>query len=83
MATFLRKIRRRLIAENRIGKYIPYAIGEIILVVIGILIALQINNMNEASKTDKLEYEALQNLKTDFESNKTAYRKSFRKIPKT
>ncbi|WP_127138451.1 DUF6090 family protein [Flagellimonas oceanensis] len=82
MATFLRKIRRRLIAENRIGKYIPYAIGEIILVVIGILIALQINNMNEASKTDKLEYEALQNLKTDFESNKTALQEIIQKNTK-
>ncbi len=47
MGTLLRKIRRELLANGRLRHYIPYAIGEIILVVIGILIALQINNLNE------------------------------------
>ena len=47
MIKFFRHIRRSLINENRMGKYFKYAIGEIILVVIGILIALQINNWNE------------------------------------
>ena len=42
-----RKIRQKLIIENNTGKYLKYAIGEILLVVIGILIALQINNWNE------------------------------------
>jgi hypothetical protein len=40
--------------ENKTGKYFKYAIGEIILVVIGILIALQINNWNEARKKNRL-----------------------------
>ena len=50
MIKFFRHIRRSLINENRMGKYFKYAVGEIILVVIGILIALQINNWNENKK---------------------------------
>ncbi len=46
--TLLKRIRRRLLAENKIGRYVFYAIGEIFLVVIGILIALQINNWNDS-----------------------------------
>ncbi len=53
MIKFFRKIRQTLIAENRFSKYLLYAIGEIMLVVIGILIALQINNWNEGRKLDK------------------------------
>ena len=47
MIKFFRKIRQKLIKENRFSKYLLYAIGEIILVVIGILIALSINNWNQ------------------------------------
>ena len=50
MIKFFRKIRQRLLTENKISKYLIYAIGEIVLVVIGILIALQINNWNEDKK---------------------------------
>jgi len=50
MIKFFRKIRQNLVMENKTGKYFKYAIGEIILVVIGILIALQINNWNERRK---------------------------------
>ncbi len=46
MIKFFRKIRQKLLSENRFSKYILYAIGEIVLVVIGILIALQVNNWN-------------------------------------
>ncbi len=51
MIKFFRKIRQQLLQENRFSKYLLYAIGEIVLVVIGILIALQINNWNENRKT--------------------------------
>lgn len=51
MLTFLRRIRRSLIDSGATRKYLIYAIGEIALVVIGILIALQINNWNEGRKT--------------------------------
>lgn len=53
MIKFFRKIRQRMFTENKFGKYLIYAIGEIILVVIGILIALQINNWNEGVKQRK------------------------------
>jgi hypothetical protein len=46
MIKFFRNIRQNLLMENKTGKYLKYAIGEIVLVVIGILIALQINNWN-------------------------------------
>jgi len=47
MIKFFRKIRQNLLLENKTAMYFKYAIGEIILVVIGILIALRINNWNE------------------------------------
>lgn len=55
MIKFFRKIRFNLIKTGKTGRYFKYAIGEIILVVIGILIALQINNWNESVKEKKLE----------------------------
>ena len=54
MIKFFRKIRQRLLTENKFSKYLIYAIGEIILVVIGILIALQINNWNENRKLNNI-----------------------------
>lgn len=51
MINFFRKIRQQLLSQNKVSKYLLYAIGEIVLVVIGILIALSINNWNEQQKT--------------------------------
>lgn len=69
MISFLRKIRQRLLKENHFSKYLLYAIGEIILVVIGILIALQINNWNEEKKSkaigDSNYIQVLADLQTD------------------
>lgn len=72
MIKFFRKIRQNLLSENksaltagRFSKYLIYAIGEIILVVIGILIALQINNSNELKKQRSREVQFLKNLKSD------------------
>ncbi|WP_228850942.1 DUF6090 family protein [Aegicerativicinus sediminis] len=56
--------------ENKTSKYLKYAIGEIFLVVIGIIIALQINNWNEQRKLKFDEQEALVNIKEDFTYNK-------------
>ncbi|RYM34922.1 hypothetical protein ERX46_05980 [Brumimicrobium glaciale] len=50
MIKFFRKIRQKSLIENKFTKYLIYALGEIVLVVIGIVIALQINNQNEESK---------------------------------
>lgn len=78
MIKFFRKIRKQLLTENKFSKYLIYAIGEIILVVIGILIALSINNWNEYQKERKSERlilsEIRNNLKydlDDFDSNIT------------
>ena len=65
MIKFFRHIRQNLIMENKTGKYLKYAIGEIVLVVIGILIALQINNWNEDYKNSKKERSYLINLQQD------------------
>jgi hypothetical protein len=69
MIKFFRKIRQKLLTENKVSKYLLYAIGEILLVVIGILIALQINNANESNKLRKQELHYLENLKTDLQLN--------------
>jgi len=69
MLKFFRKIRQQLLSENRFSKYLIYAVGEIVLVVIGILIALQVNNWNEQRKLENTgqEYvhEIYKELKTE------------------
>ena len=65
MIKFFRKIRYDLMEKNKTGKYLKYAIGEIILVVIGILIALQINNWNETRKERQEERDILSDLQLD------------------
>ena len=69
MIKFFRKIRQNLLMENKTGKYFKYAIGEILLVVIGILIALQVNNLNESSKNDVKAEKFLMKLKNQIERN--------------
>jgi len=59
MIKFFRKVRQKLLSENKFSKYLIYAIGEIILVVFGILIALQINNWNAEQKIEKEEISIL------------------------
>lgn len=67
MIKFFRKIRYDLMERNKTGKYLKYALGEIILVVIGILIALQINNWNEERKLQNEELNHLLELKSNLE----------------
>ncbi len=55
--------------KNKTGKYLKYAIGEILLVMIGILLALQVNNWNENRKNSSIEKETLSNLKADLKSS--------------
>jgi len=63
MIHFFRRIRQKLLSENRLTRYLLYAIGEIVLVMIGILLALQINNWNESRKQKKLERSILSEMK--------------------
>jgi hypothetical protein len=69
MIKFFRKIRKNMIKENKVSKYLLYAIGEIILVVIGILIALSINNWNENRKDVLREIKMLQDIYNDTNKN--------------
>ncbi len=60
-----RQLRQQFLVENKNSKYLKYAIGEIVLVVIGILIALQVNNWNEGRKENEVQLKYLKNLKHD------------------
>ena len=73
MLTFLRKIRKSLIESGAARKYVLYAIGEIALVVIGILIALEINNWNEGRKTRRQLSDHLENLAIDLNEDIAEY----------
>jgi hypothetical protein len=70
MLTFFKRFRQALLSENKISKYLLYAIGEIILVVIGILIAIQVNNWNEARKERRLADQLIEVLITDLNLKK-------------
>ena len=69
MLKFFRKIRYDLMEKNKTGKYLKYAIGEIVLVVIGILIALSLNNWKEDLDNRGEENRILSGLKQEFEAN--------------
>ncbi|MCK0178880.1 DUF6090 family protein [Flavobacteriaceae bacterium S0862] len=69
MIKFFREIRKDLMEKNKTGKYFKYAVGEIVLVVIGILIALSINNWNEITKNRTEEVRLLEKVSTDLISD--------------
>jgi len=73
MIKFFKHIRQNLIMENKTSKYLKYAIGEIVLVVIGILIALQINNWNEERKAKLYENVTLRNFVQDLRSDSSSF----------
>ena len=67
MIPFFRKIRKKMADDNKPMKYMRYAIGEIVLVVIGILVALQVNNWNENRFKLNESIKLLKSLKSDLE----------------
>ena len=75
MIKFFRKIRQQLLIENKFSKYLIYAIGEIFLVVIGILLALQINSWNQDRLSKKTEKVILNRLVKDLEVDHLRYQK--------
>jgi len=69
MINLFRKIRQGSLTQNKFGKYLIYAIGEIILVVIGILIAVQINNWNQQREVEKTIHRIYSIVKSDLKSD--------------
>ena len=69
MLRFFRQIRQRLLTENKVSRYLLYAIGEIFLIVLGIMIALQLDNSNEQRKEEAEMVQSLKELTLELESN--------------
>lgn len=69
MIHFFRQLRQKLFSEGHTGRYLKYALGEIILVMIGILLALQVNNWNNHRIEKVKEQAVLKNLRIDFKNN--------------
>jgi hypothetical protein len=69
MISLFRKLRQTLLQQNKLSKYLLYALGEIVLVVIGIMIAVAINNSNEDKKLDRLEIKYLTEIKNNLSSD--------------
>ena len=73
MISLFRKIRLKLLNQHRVSQYLAYAVGEIFLVVIGILIALQINTWNELQKTRQYELKMLKELKATLQKDRAYF----------
>ena len=69
MLRFFRSTRQKLLNENKAVRYIKYAVGEVLLIMIGIFLALQLNNWNEGRKKEQQRVELIENLKADFRIN--------------
>lgn len=69
MIKFFKKIRKKLLSKNKLSSYLIYATGEIVLVVMGILIALQINNWNEYKKKEQFELSLLKEMKKNLKAD--------------
>ena len=80
MIKFFRKIRQNLLPENKFSKYLLYAIGEIVLVVIGILIALGINNWNENRKYKSIEKDLLNTITENLKLDSISFSKNLRRL---
>ena len=80
MIKFFRTIRKDLMEKNKTGKYLKYAIGEIILVMIGILLALQVNNWNEKQKLNAKAQDYYVQLLDDLNSDKLFAKQTIEKF---
>ena len=73
MLTFFRRIRKGLLGDGAVSKYLLYAIGEILLVMIGILLALYVNNINEQRKQISKGFDVMREIQKNLESNSTQF----------
>ena len=80
MLTVLRKIRRRLFSGNKLTGYLAYAIGEIVLVVIGIMIAIQLNNWNEQTRYRADLVKGLEEMRQDMQEDSVYLNRSRRSL---
>jgi len=80
MTPFFRRLRQNLLNDGKTTRYLKYAIGEIVLVVIGILIALSINNWNQKQQDKKLEQATLKALLIEFQDNRNTISDYLEKI---
>jgi len=80
MLRYFRNIRHKLIEEDNIRKYIWYAVGEILLVMIGILLALQVNNWNEARNDRQFELIMLRDISQSLDENISLVQSQFRNL---
>ena len=80
MIKFFRQIRQQLLGENKFSKYLVYAIGEIVLVVIGILIAVQINDFKNTRIENQLEQNYLTNLIIELKRDSTGLTRNYEKL---
>ena len=69
MFRFFRSTRQTLLNENKTLKYMKYAVGEVVLIMVGIFLALQLNNWNKGRKQEQDRQELIENLKADFQAN--------------
>ena len=82
MIKFFRNIRQKLLAEGKTTNYLKYAIGEIVLVMIGILLALQINNWNETRKDRVFEVKMLSEIRNALENDIVSFERSVLRLHK-
>ena len=82
MIRFFRNIRQKLATQNKVASYLRYAIGEIILVVIGILIALQVNNWNEERKFNQEGLRIKHELYLEFSDNRAVLKERIEALEK-
>lgn len=78
MLRYFRQIRKTLMEQSKIRTYLFYAVGEIVLVMVGILLALQVNNWNEERKSDHLEHKLLTNIAVAVASDTTGTARNIR-----
>jgi hypothetical protein len=69
MLRFFRQLRERLLIENKFSRYLLYAVGEVFLIVVGILLALYLDNLNDEKRARSVEIKLLQELKSNLGSN--------------